>query len=56
MDENDIRTDYKDIFIGRKTFYEVDKLSKDIERLIKSSEQVEVLKKILPEFEHRLNG
>ncbi|MGQ4005348.1 nucleoside-diphosphate sugar epimerase/dehydratase [Francisellaceae bacterium CB300] len=56
IDESDIRTDYKDIFIGRKTFYEVDRLSKDIESLIKSSRQVEVLKKILPEFEHKLNG
>ena len=56
IDESDIRTDYKDIFIGRKTFYEVDRLSKDIESLIKSSRQVEVLKNILPEFEHKLNG
>ena len=56
IDENDIRTDYKDIFIGRKTFYDVEKLKKDIESLITSSEQINVLKKILPEFEHRVNG
>ena len=56
IDENDIRTDYKDIFIGRKTFYDIEELKKDIESLITSSEQINVLKKILPEFEHRLNG
>ena len=56
IDENDLRTDYKDIFIGRKTFYNIEKLCKDIESLIKSSEQIQELRKVLPEFEHRLNG
>ena len=56
IDESDIRTDYKDIFIGRKTFYGIENLKKDIESLRRSSEQIEVLKKILPEFEHKLNG
>ena len=56
IDENDICTDYKDIFIGRKTFYDIEKLNKDIEYLMKSSNKIESLRKIVPEFEHRLNN
>lgn len=55
--ETDARTIYKDIFVGRKTFYEIDSLSKDIESLLsEKNSPVEMLKKIVPEFEHRLNG
>ncbi|QIV95695.1 FlaA1/EpsC-like NDP-sugar epimerase [Allofrancisella inopinata] len=57
IDENDIRTDYKDIFIGRKTFYDINILNTDINLLMEeSSDKVEILKKIVPEFEHRLNN
>ena len=55
IDENDTRTDHKDIFIGKETFYDIKMLSKDIDTLVKSSEQIEALKKIVPEFEHRVN-
>jgi len=56
IDENDIETDYKDIFIGRKTFYDIEILVRDIDSLMTSSNQTNLLKKIVPEFEHRLNG
>lgn len=56
IDEDDIQTEHKDIFVGRKTFYDVEKLVKDIDDLVASSNQVEALKKIVPEFVHRLNG
>ncbi|MED7819499.1 MULTISPECIES: polysaccharide biosynthesis protein [unclassified Francisella] len=57
IDETDIRTKYKDIFIGKKTFYDIEKLNKDLEKLFTSeqSEQVKILKQIVPEFNHSLN-
>lgn len=53
IDENDIRTDYKDIFIGRKTFYDIDKLNMDIDKLLITDDSVKQLQKIVPEFDHR---
>lgn len=57
IEEDDISTNYKDIFIGRRTFYEINMLNQDIELLMKDDvDQLIMLKKIVPEFEHRLNG
>ncbi|AVC43796.1 dTDP-glucose 4,6-dehydratase [Francisella tularensis subsp. novicida] len=57
IEEDDVSTDYKDIFIGRRTFYDINTLNQDIESLIKDDvDQLVILKKIVPEFEHRLNG
>ncbi|APC91087.1 UDP-N-acetylglucosamine 4,6-dehydratase [Francisella sp. MA067296] len=57
IDENDISTNYKDIFIGKRTFYDINILNQDIELLMKDDvDQLRILKKIVPEFEHRLNG
>ena len=56
ISESDIETSYDEIFVGKKTFYNIEKLSKDIDSLVKSTKQIEELRKILPEFEHRLNG
>ncbi len=53
IDENDISTDYKDIFIGRKTFYDIDKLNMDIDKLLITDDSVKQLQKIVPEFDHR---
>ena len=56
IDKDDIKTEYKDIFIGKKTNYNIAKLNKDIKILINSKiSQLETLKKIVPEFEHKLN-
>lgn len=57
IEEDDISTDYKDIFIGRRTFYDISILNQDIELLMKDDvNHLIILKKIVPEFEHRLNG
>lgn len=57
IDEGDIRTEYKDIFIGKKTFYDIKKLNRDIELLVESElDKANLLKKIVPEFEHKLNN
>lgn len=56
IDESDIKTDYKDIFIGKRTFYDIEKLNSDIYLLVKETDKINRLKKIVPEFEHRLNG
>ncbi|AIT10004.1 dTDP-glucose 4,6-dehydratase [Candidatus Francisella endociliophora] len=56
IDESDIRTDYKDIFIGKRTFYDIENLNLDISLLLKDSDKINRLKKIVPEFEHRLNS
>ncbi|AXA33382.1 polysaccharide biosynthesis protein [Francisella adeliensis] len=57
IEKTDVRTIYKDIFVGRKTFYEIESLATDIEKLLsEKNSPIEMLKKIVPEFEHRLNG
>lgn len=57
IEETDARTIYQDIFVGRKTFYDIDKLNKDMQELFsEKNSPVGVLKKIVPEFKHRLNG
>ncbi|MFV9924252.1 MAG: polysaccharide biosynthesis protein [Francisella endosymbiont of Hyalomma scupense] len=57
VDENDISTEYKDIFIGRKTFYDIGILENNLKELFaeKPEAQVALLKKIVPEFDHKLN-
>ncbi len=56
IDETDVRTDYKDILIGKKTYYDIDKLSKDISHLADSTDDtLAILKQIIPEFDHQLN-
>jgi len=34
IDDTDVRTDCRDIFIGKKTFYDIDKLNMDIDKLL----------------------
>ncbi|WP_145951759.1 polysaccharide biosynthesis protein [Francisella uliginis] len=57
IDEGDIRTEYKDILVGKKTFYDIDKLNKDLNTLLISEQyqQIKLLKQIVPEFNHNLN-
>ncbi|MFV9930774.1 MAG: polysaccharide biosynthesis protein [Francisella endosymbiont of Hyalomma asiaticum] len=57
VDENDISTEYKDIFIGRKTFYDIKILENNLKELFaeKPEAQVALLKNIVPEFDHKLN-
>ncbi|MEA2018097.1 MAG: UDP-N-acetylglucosamine 4,6-dehydratase (configuration-retaining), partial [Campylobacterota bacterium] len=55
IDDSDCTTDYKSITVAKPTIYDIDKLNKDIEELIKSDNKLKKLKKIVPEFNHQLN-
>jgi FlaA1/EpsC-like NDP-sugar epimerase len=55
IDDSDTKTDYDSITVAKPTYYDLDKLNKDIEELLNSSNQLEVLKKIVPEFNHQTN-
>lgn len=58
IDENDISTEYKDIFIGKRTFYDINVLESNLQTLFKEqpNKQLVLLKTIVPEFDHKLNG
>lgn len=58
IDENDIGTEYKDIFIGKRTFYDINVLESNLQMLFKEqpNKQLVLLKTIVPKFDHKLNG
>ncbi|MGB5920508.1 polysaccharide biosynthesis protein [Arcobacter sp.] len=55
IDDSDKRTDYESITVANSTYYDIDKLNKDIDELLICDDKVGKLKEIVPEFEHRLN-
>jgi len=55
LDDSDAKTAYESITVASPTSYDLTELTADIEELINSSNQLEVLKKIVPEFDHRTN-
>ena len=55
IDDSDASTDYESITVAHPTHYNIEQLNIDIEELLTSSSQLEVLKKIVPEFNHQLN-
>ncbi len=54
LNENDKKTIYNSIFVSSATKYEIEKLNRDIELLLQSSQKVAVLQEIVPEFEHKI--
>jgi UDP-N-acetyl-D-glucosamine 4,6-dehydratase len=54
IDDNDKDTRYDSIFIAPKTEYDIKILNSDIEDLLRAKNQVEILKKIVPEFKHKI--
>jgi len=54
IDDNDKDTRYDSIFIAPKTEYDIEILNSDIEDLLRTKNQVEILKKIVPEFKHKI--
>ncbi len=50
LNEEDRKTKYRSIFIASATYYELDKLKKDIELLLTTENKVAMLQKIVPEF------
>jgi len=55
FDEAQAHTQYESITVGKSTVYDIKKLNKDIETLMQSDDKLAVLKKIVPEFDHKLN-
>ena len=52
INDSDMKTEYESITVAKPTSYEIEKLNQDISRLLKSDNQIEILKEIVPEFEH----
>ena len=50
LDESEQKTKYRSIFIAKPTFYDMQKLSCDIDALLQTDEKVPALKHIVPEF------
>ena len=55
IDDSDASTEYESITIASPTYYDISKLNDDIEELIRSSNLIEKLKEIVPEFNHQKN-
>jgi len=55
IDESEEHTKYESITVGKRTIYDIDTLTKDIEELFNSKDKIEALKRIVPEFEHKIN-
>lgn len=52
LDESEHKTSYESITIARATSYPIDKLIHDIDKLIISTDKIEALHTIVPEFNH----
>ncbi len=55
IDDTDMKTAYGSITVAKPTFYDWICLNRDIEELLVSSNRLEKLKEIVPEFNHQLN-
>ncbi len=55
ISDSDMKTEYESITVAGKTHYDIGKLNKDIDNLLKTDLKLEQLKNIVPEFEHKLN-
>jgi len=55
IDESDAKTEYDSITVAKATSYDIEKLQKDIDDLVHSEDKLVILKKIVPEFEHKIN-
>ncbi|CAI6147209.1 MAG: UDP-N-acetyl-alpha-D-glucosamine C6 dehydratase [uncultured Sulfurimonas sp.] len=56
IDDSNASTDYESITVASPTKYDIEELNADIQELLHSSNQLEVLKRIVPEFDHRTNS
>jgi FlaA1/EpsC-like NDP-sugar epimerase len=55
ISDSDAKTQYESIMVAGKTHYDIKKLNKDISELLSTSNKIEKLKEIVPEFTHKLN-
>ncbi|WP_428026103.1 polysaccharide biosynthesis protein [Arcobacter sp.] len=55
INDSDKKTDYESITVASSTKFDLDELNRQIERLLKEDNKLEILKEIVPEFNHQLN-
>ena len=55
INDTDMKTEYESITVAKPTFYDIKTLEQDISRLLKSENQLKILKEIVPEFNHNKN-
>ena len=55
INESDAKTDYDSITVAKTTSYDIGKLNKDIDELLRTKDQLSKLKEIVPEFNHQVN-
>ena len=55
IDESDAQTQYESITVAQPTPYDIEKLNKDIDELVRTPNKLEKLKEIVPEFNHQPN-
>ena len=55
IDESNATTEYESITVATPTYYDINKLNKDINELMECENKLEKLKDIVPEFNHQLN-
>ncbi len=54
IDENSVNTKYPSIFIAKNTKYDINLLEKQIDELFVGKNKLTILKKIVPEFNHKV--
>jgi len=55
LDQSNADTQYNSITIAKPTFYDIEKLNEEISELSLTDEKLKLLKKMVPEFDHKLN-
>lgn len=55
IDESNMHTEYASMTVASPTPYAIEELQNDIKKLVESENKLEVLKKIVPEFNHQPN-
>ena len=55
INDSDMKTEYESITVAGKTEYDIKQLNQYIIELLSCEDKIEKLKKIVPEFDHKLN-
>ncbi len=55
INDSDMKTEYESITVAGKTEYDIKQLNQDIIELLSCEDKIEKLKKIVPEFDPKLN-
>jgi len=56
INDTDKKTEYESITVALPTYFEIELLNKKIDQLLNAEDKIAILKEIVPEFDHRLNG